>query len=268
MLTWLAQVVSSSTATLLAAMFLLTFLAYMVLLKGAHPFMVAWCLLYWFMLAPLFMSGIGLGDVVYGHVVGVGVVIALNVLKPLWAGRRPAAISEPDPAASIESPEPTADQAYSRGYVTQYSAIVATAVTAGVGMGTQWMSADPTVIANATLNVISPTFKQVWHSAVERAVLGCSGIILGFYLGWFLPGAIVGQAVTAVCAFATLATARISFGVVIFFLFVLIAYPWGVMHSDLGHHIANEKLIGELVGVAIAVAAIGALARLDRSPSP
>lgn len=44
----------------------------------------------------------------------------------------------------------------------------------------------------------------------------------------------------------------------------MIAYPWGVIHSDLGHHIANEKLIGELVGVALAIVAIGVLAGLRR----
>jgi hypothetical protein len=36
------------------------------------------------------------------------------------------------------------------------------------------------------------------------------------------------------------------------------------MHSDLGHLIASEKLIGELVGVVVAVAAIAVLARLQK----
>ena len=36
------------------------------------------------------------------------------------------------------------------------------------------------------------------------------------------------------------------------------------MHSDLGHLIAKEKLIGELVGVLVAVVAIAVLARLQR----
>jgi hypothetical protein len=36
------------------------------------------------------------------------------------------------------------------------------------------------------------------------------------------------------------------------------------MHSDAGRLIANEKLIGELVGVVVAVAAIVVLARLQK----
>jgi hypothetical protein len=45
----------------------------------------------------------------------------------------------------------------------------------------------------------------------------------------------------------------------------MIAYPWGVMHSDAGHLIANEKLIGELIGIVIAVVAIGLLTRLKKT---
>ena len=46
---------------------------------------------------------------------------------------------------------------------------------------------------------------------------------------------------------------------------MMLAYPWGTMHSDAGHLIANEKLIGELVGIVIAVAAIGLLTRLKKA---
>jgi hypothetical protein len=45
---------------------------------------------------------------------------------------------------------------------------------------------------------------------------------------------------------------------------VFISYPWGTMHSDAGRLIANEKLIGELVGVVVVVAAIVVLARLQK----
>lgn len=57
---------------------------------------------------------------------------------------------------------------------------------------------------------------------------------------------------------------RVNFGLLIGVFFFLISYPWGTMHSDLSHLIANEKLIGELVGVFVAVAAIAVVARLQR----
>jgi len=55
-LTWLAVVVSSSTTALIITMFVVTFGGYMMLLWGAHAFMVAWCVVYWFMLVPLLMG--------------------------------------------------------------------------------------------------------------------------------------------------------------------------------------------------------------------
>jgi len=254
-MTWLGVAVSSNAAALIAAMFVVTFAGYMMLLRGAHAFMVAWCVVYWFMLVPLFMGGQSLGGILYAHVVGTGLVIGLNVLKPLWAGKTAPATED----AAGSAPE------YSRGYMVRYAGIVATAIASGTAIGTRWLTADPTVIANATLNIISPSFTQVWRAAVERVVLASMGIITGFYLGWFFPGELFGQVLTAVAAFAGLAVLRVSFGLVIMFLFLMLSYPWGVMHSDAGHLIANEKLIGELIGIGIAVVAIGLLARMQKT---
>lgn len=260
-LTWLGVVLADSTVALISAMFVVTFGGYMMLLWGAHAFMVAWCAVYWFMLVPLFMGTHDLNGILYGHVIGTGTVIALNVLKPLWAGKSKGAL--PETAAS----EPAADQAYSLGYMLRYAGIVATSIAGGTALGIRFLTVDPTVIANATINIISPSFAQVWHSAVERVVLASLGIIIGFYLGWFFPGELFGHLLTAVTAFAALAMTRVSFGLLIGFLFIMIAYPWGVMHTDAGHLIANEKLIGELIGIVIAILAIGLLTHLKRTDS-
>ena len=258
-LTWLSAVVSSNTAAFLVAMFAVTFAGYMMLLRGAHAFMIGWCLVYWFMLAPLLTAGASLRSIIYAHVIGTVLVIVLNVLKPLWAGRSEVATAEVQPS------EPTNEPGYSLGYTVSYATVVATSIVAGVGIGVRWLTADPTVIANATLNIISPSFKQVWRAAVERVVLASSGIIIGFYLGWFFPDPLFGKLLTAAAAFAAMAMTRVSFGLLIGFLFIMIAYPWGVMHSDAGHLIANEKLIGEAIGMVIALIAIGVLVRLKKT---
>lgn len=257
-LTWLAVLVSSNTIGLIIAMFVATFAAYMTLLGGVHVFLVAWCAVYWFMLVPLFTGGQDLGAILYGHVVGTGVVIVLNVLKPLWKGKSEGETPQAEPS------DPAAEQKYSLGYILRFAGVVATSIAGGTALGTQWLTADPTVIANATMNIISPSFKQVWHAAVERMVLVSLGIAVGFYLGWFFPSELFGQLLTAAAAFAALAVVRVSFGLLVGFLFIMIAYPWGVLHSDAGHLIANEKFIGELIGIVIAVVAIGLLTHLKR----
>ena len=55
--------------------------------------------------------------------------------------------------------------------------------------------------------------------------------------------------VTAICSFLALGAIYVNAGLLIGIFFFLISYPWGGMQFDLGHLIANEKLIGELVGV-------------------
>jgi len=254
-LVWLAAVASSNAASFLIAMFAVTFVGYFLLVAGAHAFMVGWCLVYWFMLVPLFMAGDSLERVMKAHLIGTGLVIALNVLKPLWSGRRAVAPAEAQPS----EPAPTI------GYIASYATVVATSCAGGIAIGIRWLATDPTVIANATLNIISPSFKAVWRSAVERVVLASLGVIIGFYLGWFFPNELFGQLLTAAAAFAALAMTRVSFGLVIGFLMVMTAYPWGVMHSDAGHLIANEKLIGDAIGVVIALLAIGVLTRLKKA---
>ena len=83
--------------------------------------------------------------------------------------------------------------------------------------------------------------------------MGALGVVGGFYCGWFFPDPWVGQLVTAICSFLCLGTIYVNAGLLIGIFFFLISYPWGGMHSDLGHLIANEKLIGELMGVVVAV---------------
>ena len=186
-LTWLGVLLAASTIALIIAMFIVTFGGYMMLLWGARAFMIAWCAVYWFMLVPLFMGTHDLGGILYGHVLGTGTVIALNVLKPLWSGKTKGASSDAAPS------EPAADQEYSLGYMLRYAGIVATSIAGGTALGIRFLTADPTVIANATINIISPSFAQVWHNAVERVVLASLGIIIGFYLGWFFPGELFGR---------------------------------------------------------------------------
>ena len=124
---------------------------------------------------------------------------------------------------------------------------------------------DPTLIANATLNMISPSLQQTWHAAVERLVLGTAGLIAGFYFGWYFPQAWVGYGVALACSFLALGLLYVNFALVLCVLFFLTAYFWGTMQSDLAHQLGNEKLIGEFAGVAIAVIAIAVLTRLRRN---
>jgi hypothetical protein len=262
LLTWLSALVAPHPLLQLGAMGIVVFAAYFVLLWGVHAFILGWCLAYWYLLAPLFLVDKALEPVVLGHTLGAGVVLALNLLKPIWMRA-----STPGEAEIDADTDVVVEERPALGLIFRYASIVSLSIVAGVAAGAKLLTTDPTIIANATINVVSPSLEQTWRSSVERVILGTLGIVAGFYGGWFFPDPWVGQAVTAVAAFMGLALVHVSFSLTIGCFFVMIAYPWGTMQSEAAHLIANEKLIGELLGVVVAVAAIALLMRLERRDS-
>jgi uncharacterized membrane protein YccC len=199
-----------------------------------------------------------LDPVVLGHIVGTGLVIALNLVKPIWSRATRNSESQPESSGDHDAERP------SIGFVVQFASIVSLSIVAGVAAGTRLLTSDPTLIANATLNIISPSLRQTWNAAVERVILGTLGIAIGFYMGWFFPQPWVGNLLSVVFAFLALGFIYVNFGLLVGAIFAIISYPWGRMHSDLGHMLANEKLIGEAIGVVVAVIAIAILTGLER----
>jgi hypothetical protein len=233
------------------SMALVTFLGYLVLLRGMHPYLVAWCLVYWYMLVPLFLAAETSVPVMLGHLVGAGLVLALILVKPLWlmATSNCGAEEVVDEKAREEEVIPT-------GYAVRYAAVVALSITVGVIAGARWLVSDPTLVANATLNMISPSLQQTWQSGFERLLLGGLGILAGFYFGWAFPDPWVGRVVMALGGFFALGVLYINMQLLVGMLFFIVAYSWGAMRSEAGHELANEKLIAEFVGVAIAIGAL------------
>jgi hypothetical protein len=89
-----------------------------------------------------------------GHVVGVGLVISLNLLKPIWSHATGKAAAETEPAEDSDQDRPKV------GLIVPYASIVSFSIVAGVAIGARWLTSDPTMIANATLNMISPSLQQ------------------------------------------------------------------------------------------------------------
>ncbi len=256
-LVWLAEYVAPFEWGRPISMAAVTFAGYMVLMRGVHPFMVGWCLAYLYLLVPLFFGDAGSGPVVIGHVVGVVLVIFLNLLKPVW--KRAVRKSENDRAPVTRAEEelpPT-------GFVVRFAATVSAAIFAGMVGGMRLLPVDPIAISNATINMISPTLQQTWVGAVERVSLGSLGLLSGFCFGWFFPEPWVGTVVTLVFSFLAVGMLRVNFALLAGLLFFMTAYPWGALRSDLGHQLGNAKLIGEFLGVVIAVIAIAVLHRMQ-----
>jgi hypothetical protein len=241
------------------SMALVTFLGYLMLLRGMHPYLVAWCLVYWYMLVPLFLAAETAAPVMLGHLVGAGLVLVLILVKPLWS-----MATSNGGAKEVVDEKVREEEVIPTGYAVRYAAVVALSITVGLTAGVRWLASDPTLVANATLNMISPSLQQTWQSGFERVILGTLGIVAGFYSGWVFPDPWVGQVVMAVGAFLALGVLYIDMQLLVGLLFFIVAYSWGAMRSEAGHDLANEKLIAEFAGIAIAIAAVALLARLSK----
>ena len=194
-ITWLANEMLAFETARLVVMGLVAFGAYMFLMRGAHVFIVAWCIVYWFLLAPLFLAAKGLPPILLAHASGAGLVLVLNLVKPVWSRATDSStkVTAGEGEASVTAPP--------LRFVIRYAAVVGIAISTGLALGSRWLSTDPTIVANATLNMIAPSLQQTWIAAVERLVCGTIGIVVGFYLGWFFPDPWAGYAVTIACSF-------------------------------------------------------------------
>ena len=263
LLTLMAAWLSATEVGLLVSMGVVTFLGYMCLLLGMHSFLNGWCLAYLYLLLPLFVAGGDVQSVLFGHILGVGMVIVLNLLKPVWAIATRRNVKEEEyEASSTEEGEQDSDDDVTTGFAVAFATVVSAVIVAGLGLGHRFLTTDPTLIANATINMISPSLQQTWYSAVERLILGTAGLLGGFYLGWFFPEPWMGIFVLLVSSFLTLALVYVNFGLLVCAMFFLLAYQWGSQQNEAAHLIGNEKLVGEFLGVAMAVVAISILTRL------
>ena len=77
---------------------------------------------------------------------GVSLVIALNLLKPIWSRATGKVATETEPVENSVLDRPAVS------VVVRYATVVSLSLVAGGVAGTRWMTSDPTLIANATLN--------------------------------------------------------------------------------------------------------------------
>lgn len=249
---WIASLLEGQAVLGMVTMFAIVFFGSMLLLVGLHAFMVAWCVIYWAILVPIFNNAFGMQEVMEAHAVGVGALIIVQIVRLLLSKEERAEAQE-----EAQSP--------GLGYVLSYASVVATTICAGFFVGGRTLSSDPTMIAQSAFNVISPaSVRQTWVTGLERVVFGTLGICAGFLAGMYFQGPIAAQIVVALSSFCALAFLPVSFGPMVGALFVMISYPWGAMDFEAGNALANERILAELAGVILAGLAIMVLTRIRK----
>jgi len=233
----------------MVAMFLVAFGGTFGMILGMRGFMVGWCLICWFYVAPLVGAGDDIAQFLIAHLFGSGVVLALIALPMLWAPKN-AAVDTTTAQAGETTLQP------SRRFVVEYSTAVAVAMTIGLVLGDAWLETDPTLIVNATLMIIFPSLSQTWILAINRIIGAMLGIVVGFYFGLYIQHEWLEVVLWIVMSFFALAMLTVNAGVVTFCFLVIFAASWGAQGYEAANTIANERVFAEFVGVAIALIAV------------
>ncbi|CUK03995.1 hypothetical protein RUE5091_02574 [Ruegeria denitrificans] len=226
----------------------ISFVAVLTLRFGTFCYLVGYVLVFWYVLSPLFSANLGLYNTIEGHLVGCLGILIFWILQGRWVDGYSWDRDWP-----VEERTPF-------GIVLPYAGILSATMMIGFGVGGRILSSDPTIMAQASLNIISPSGEQTWQAGIGRMIFGAGGAIVGFYIGLLFPGLIAYELVIAVCSFVALAFLWVNIGFLVGAFAIMFTYPIGAV-GEAGHAIGNEKLLAEFLGIFLAVIAIWAIGR-------
>ena len=181
-------------------------------------------------------------------VCGAGVVIVLTLLWPNGSGPWGRTSDDPPPESGAND---------DKAFVGVYALTVGGVLALGAYLGIEWFEFGVQMIAMSSFMVLGPTTKQDWVSAVGRAV----GVVVGITLSFVLVNAIDSlDTLTIVWAvFPAIAISMIGVSLA----FTLSAYTTQMMMTivllggdyDSFALDSNNRIIGEIIGITIAVVA-------------
>ncbi|MBE1282102.1 MAG: hypothetical protein GJ676_02205 [Rhodobacteraceae bacterium] len=229
----------------------------LVLRFGVFWYLTAYVLLFWYVLSPLFSASLGLSETLEGHLVGTVGLLAY------WSF---SCLRSRDLGANHSTE--ARDDAVPWRLVWRYSMVLSATTMVGTGLGGRILSADPTLMTQASLNIIAPSVDMTLQSGLLRAVFGIGGLAIGFYLGLLFPNFVFYQVIIAICAFVALGFFQVNIGFLTGAFAVMFAFPIGMPGGEAAHAVGNERLLAELLGIGFACLAIFALGRkADPEPS-
>ncbi len=235
----------------LISMVVVAFFGTFAMIRGPRGFMLGWCLICLFYVAPLLGTEEIPLQVLSAHLLG-SIVILILIALPFGE----TADAEGKDAAATERP--------SVPYVASYSATVAIVMTIGLILGDMWLKSDPTLILQASLMIIMPNVLGTWIVAFDRMIGLILGVIAGFYLGQFAGGQVMEIIVWIGASFMLVTLMNVNAAPMVFFFVLPYSLVWGMLDGEAGHVIANERIVAEFIGVVIAGIAVSMREMLAR----
>ena len=175
--------------------------------------------------------------------IGVGILLILNVVADVIKAERDG--------ESAAAGEVGADS----GYIAAYALVIAVVLAVATWIG-QTFKTDPIMVTATAFFVIGFDMRKTWVGGIARLIGIALGILLGTLLVTLIGPGLVLQAVLVAACFLCFATASVHPSFLMFFLTLYIAGGWQGLQPDVLELTINEKIVGEIVGVVIALISI------------
>ena len=234
-------------------LFVAAFLGTAVMVFGTRAFLAGWVFIIWAIVAPLFEMSTSLSGIVSGLSIGTAVV-AVVVVAAYLVTRRLKTEETADTGPSWR--ESLAANANWKFETFGYATVVALVMVVTSIIGWKSVATDPSWVANAALMVIGADPQRLGFMGVQRALGTVLGIVAGFWLIQILSGPAVLIAATFAVSFLIVATMNVNYIMLAFFWTVFMSLEWSLKGQE---HVATasmERIQAELLGIAIAVAAV------------
>lgn len=262
-ITWINNYFMSTYWPWFISIFVVTFFGTFLLKYGLQWYMLGWCSILWFYLLPVMRQMGNPQELLSSHLIGSSSVLILILISKIGWGR---GINTTINTVVKNQEEPNSMALW---WIISYASIVAFVMVFGLIIGYEYLS-DPTMISNSAFMIIGFTGGvTIWKAGFERVIGVTLAVIIGFYLGAFLQSEYLGIVIMVVFYFLVLVFIEVNNGAVIFFFILTISYGWGLKDFEVGNALANERVIAEFAGVALAGVAIlflNILAKFTKSP--
>ena len=233
------------------SMLVVAFLGTYAMIEGPRGFMVGWCLICWFYCLPLVGIDSIPWDILSAHLLGSGVMFAIIALL---SAKEDATQESVEPAERPSVP-----------FVASYATTVAIVMAIGTALGGWWLKSDPTLILQASLMILMPSVLGTWIVAVDRIIGLILGVLAGMYLGQFFGFDLTVEIIIwLIASFMLVATMSVNAALMVFWFVLPFTAAWGTLESEAMHELGNERIIAEMIGVALAGIAVSMRAGLAR----
>ena len=247
-LTWFSNMLGEEYWPWLTFLFVVSFVGTLLLRYGSHLFMLGWSTIYWFLLMPTLYTLGSHQELMLSHLLGSGVVFGLVIIHALWSSRRKK--------DSQDVEEEQIEQLVPWKVTIPYALVVSLTVVACLLIGDHLLTSDKTMIANSTFMIIGFSMVNTWKAGLERMIAALIAIVGGFYLGVLIQSESFSLIFFLIMSFFVAACLKVNNGAVVFCFIIPMAYGWGIMEYETGNAIANERIMAEFAGIAMAGVAI------------